>query len=121
MFHFLLTGVVVAVALFAASKLLSGVKVKRNGALVMMALVFGVLNVFVGWLVKLLIAIALFPVALVTLGLPYLFLGLLANMAMLWLADKLVDDVEFKGFGSLFGTAVLVSVVGWLVGFTARA
>ncbi len=117
MYQFILTGVVVAIAVFVASKLLSGVKVKRDGALVMMALVFGVVNVLVGWLVKVLIAIALFPVALVTLGLPYLFLGLLANMAMLWLTDKLVDDVEFKGLGSLFGTAVLISVVGWLTGF----
>lgn len=111
----LVTFLAVAVAVFVASKIVTGVKVKRDGALVAIAIVFGLLNVLVGWLIKVVMAIALIPVAIVTLGVVYLFLGVLVNMVLLWITDKLVGDFEIKTFRALFSTAFLISLVGWLL------
>ena len=110
-----LTGVTVALAVFAASKWMPGVKVRKPSALVVVALIFGVLNAVLGGVVRWISTIALIPVAIVTLGLVYLFLGVFVNAFFLWITDKLMDDFEIKNARSLFGTAVLVSVAGWIL------
>ncbi len=115
-----ITGVAVAGAVFAASKLIKGVKVRKDSTLVIIALVFGLLNIFLGWFLKVLVALALLPVALFTLGLPYLFLGVIVNAILLWITDKLMDDFEVKTTGALFGTAFLVTLAGWALRLLLR-
>jgi putative membrane protein len=104
-----------AIAVFVASKLFSSVRVKSTGTLVLVSIVFGLLNVFVGWLVKVVLAIVLFPVALLSLGLPYLFLGFLANCVLLWVTDKLFEDFEVKTTRGLLATSGLISLAAWLL------
>ena len=90
-------------------------KVRKDKALVLVAILFGLLNAVLGWLVKVLVAVAMLPVALLTLGLAYLFLGIIVNAVLLWLTDKLMDDVQIKSAKALFGTAFFVSVAGWIL------
>jgi putative membrane protein len=111
----IITGLAAAVAVFAASKLLKGVKVRKDGTLVLIAVLFGLLNAVLGWFVKLLVALALLPVAIVTLGLAYLFLGIIVNAILLWVTDKLMDDFEVKTARALFATAFLESLSTWLL------
>jgi uncharacterized membrane protein YvlD (DUF360 family) len=112
---FLLVALVSGVAVLVASKLFTGVKIKRGGTAVTVALVFALLNLLVGWLLKTVLAVVLLPIAVITFGLVYLFLGWLANVILLWLTDKMVKDFECEGFGSLAGAAGLISLAAWLV------
>ena len=110
----LLTMAVVTGAVLVATALIPGVRVRRPGSAVVVAIVFGVLNLFVAWLVRALVAAALLPVALLTLGLIYFFLSLFVNSILLWLTDKLVDDFEIRSFWSLLGAAAAVSGSLWV-------
>jgi putative membrane protein len=111
----IISGIAASLAVFVASKILRGVKVKKSGTLVLVAVLFGVLNAVLGWLVTALVAIALLPVALLTFGLVYLLLGVVVNAILLWVIDKLMDDFDVKNGKALFATAFLVSVAGWLL------
>jgi putative membrane protein len=105
----------VTLAVLAASKLFSDVKVARFQTAIGVALVFGILNLFVGWFIKLVVGFALLPAALVTFGLAFLLLGFLANSILLWLTDKLVKGFEISSLRGLFGTALLVGLAQWLL------
>jgi len=112
---FLLGALVAGLAVVVASKIISGVRIRRGGTAVTVAIVFALLNLLVGWLIKTVLAVVLLPAALLTFGLVYLFLGWLANLVLLWITDKLVDDFEVRGFGSYAGAAGLISLAMWLV------
>jgi putative membrane protein len=111
----LLTMAVVTVAVLIAEAIFPGVRVRRPTTAIGVALVFGILNLFVAWLIRAVLAAALFPVALLTLGAIYFFLGLFVNSVLLWATDKLVDGFEIRSFWSLLGTAAVVSASGWLL------
>jgi uncharacterized membrane protein YvlD (DUF360 family) len=111
----IMSGLAAAAAVFVASKILTGVKVRKTGTLVLVAVLFGALNAVLGWLVTTILAIALLPVALLTFGLVYLLLGVVVNAVLLWIIDKLMDDFTVKNAKALFGTAFLVSVAGWML------
>jgi putative membrane protein len=112
---FLLGALAAGLAVLAASKLFSGVRAKKTGTAVTVALVFALLNLVIGWLITAVLAVVLLPAALLTFGLPYLLLGWIANVILLWITDALVADFEIEGFGALLGTGALVSVAAWLV------
>jgi putative membrane protein len=112
---FLLQALASGLAVFVGSKLVPNVRVRRNTTAIGVALVFAVLNVVLGWLLKAVLAVVLLPAAILTLGLPYLFLGLLVNTILLWATDKLIDDFEIRGFFPLIGTAGLISLATWLL------
>jgi putative membrane protein len=106
---------VVAVAVLVAAQLFPGVRVQRRSTVVVVATVFGVLNLLFAWLLRAVLAAALFPIAVLSFGLIYFFLGLFVNALLLFLTDKLVDGFEIRTFRALLGTAVLVSASNWLL------
>jgi uncharacterized membrane protein YvlD (DUF360 family) len=98
--HFaVLTGIVLLLA-----KLMPGVRINNTRGAATVALVFGGLNLLVGWLVKAALAALLFLPAVVTQGLAWALVPFLANVALLWLTDKLLDAFELRD-----GRALLVS------------
>ena len=76
---------------YALVLVLPGVRLKSYGAAVTVALVYGLLSYFLFWLIAL---IAFIPM-LLSFGL----FGLVINVFLLWLADKLIDDFEIDSVG----------------------
>jgi putative membrane protein len=103
-----------AAALWVATRIVPGVDYAGGWVPFFgVALVFGVVNAFVGRLAKVLT----FPLILVTLG---LFL-LIVNGLMLWLTSALAQALglgfHVGGFGPAFWGALVVSIVSTTLGF----
>jgi putative membrane protein len=104
--HFaVLTGLVLLLA-----KVLPGVRINNTRGAATVALVFGILNLVVGWLVVLLLKALLFLPAIITLGLAWALVPFLANTALLWLTDKLLDAFELRDTKALLLSAGAITV-----------
>jgi len=101
----LLTATVLLLARFLPS-----VRVRSIGAAIVVAIVFSVLNVLVGWFIKL----VLFVPAVLTFGLLFLFIPFIVNVFLLWLTDKLVKSFSIETTGGLLMSATAITVVNWL-------
>ena len=100
-----LTGTVLLV-----ERLFSSVKVKSVGSAIVVAIVFSLLNFFLGWLVK----VALFVPAILTLGVLFLFVPFIVNTVMLWLTDKLIRSFEIQTLGGLLASSAVITVVNFI-------
>ena len=108
MIAFLIRWFVTAVAVFAAAHIMPGVDYHHNyGALVLTALVLGILNAFVR---PLLIFFTL-PLNILTLGIFILFI----NAFLFWLAGRIVKEFTVEGFWAAFLGALIVSVVSYFL------
>ncbi len=112
---FVIGALAAALGVFVASKLFTDVRVRSTGALVGVALVFGLLNALLRTILTVTLGVALLPLGVVTLFLIYLLLGVFVNMVLLWITDKLLDGFEMRRFSTLFGTAALVSFASVIV------
>ena len=88
--------------LYALASALPGVRLKSFGTAVTVALVYGLLNYFLFWLIAL---IAFIPM-LLSFGL----FGLVINAFLLWLTDRLIDDFEIDSIRMTFLMALLLTV-----------
>ncbi|OPF79259.1 MULTISPECIES: phage holin family protein [Streptomyces] len=77
--------------------------------LILVALVFGVVNVVVKPIVKLLA----FPLFILTLGLITLVINALMLLLTSWLAGKLDLSFHVEGFGTAVLGGLIVSIVAW--------
>src|SRR5688572_6499156 len=93
-----------AVVVVGVAKSVPGVRVKSYGSAIGVALVYGVLSFFLGWILK---AIS-FPLIILTFAL----FSLVINALMLWLTDKMLDSFDIKG-----GRALAVATVVMTIGF----
>jgi len=104
---FLIRVLINAAAIYAATALVSGIRVSSTGALLLAALVLAVINAAV----KPVMVILTLPLTILTLG---VFL-LVLNAVCLWLVTVIVPGVEVRSFGSAFLGALIISVVSWLL------
>ena len=88
--------------LLVLASALPGVRLKSYGTAVVVALVYGLLNFFLGTLVGWILFIPMF----LSLGL----LGLVINALMLWLTDKLIEDFEIDSVKTTLIMAVLLTI-----------
>jgi putative membrane protein len=97
-----------AAALWVAAQLLDGITLSDQPvAVLIVAIVFGLINSLIRPIVKLLT----FPITIVTLGL----FTLVINAAMLQLTDWLTSGLNVVGFWtSIFG-GIIISLVSWLL------
>ena len=109
--YILLHIVALAAAVLGIARLLPGVEVKGWRTAIIVAIVFSLLNFFLGWLIQ---ALLVLPVIL-SLGLLYFLVPFIVNTVLLWLTDKLIGDFEIKTWRALFGSALVITVVNWLV------
>ena len=77
--------------------------------LILVALVFGLVNVVVKPVVKLLA----FPLFILTLGLITLVINALMLLLTSWLANKLDLAFHVEGFGTAVIGALIISIVSW--------
>ena len=102
MLRLIIDVLVTAGFLYALASALPGVRLKSYGTAVIVALVYGLLNFFLFWLIAL---IAFIPM-LLSIGL----FGLVINAFLLWLTDKLIDDFEIDSAKTTLIMAVLLTI-----------
>jgi putative membrane protein len=106
MIGFLLRGVIAALGLWLATRLLSGISIDTPTTLVLAGLLLGVVNAIVR-------PIAIFltlPMTIVTIG---LFL-LVINAAMLGLVALVLPGFQIDGFWTALLGSIIVSLVSWV-------
>lgn len=96
---------IIALGIWVAGKLVSGIQVESAASLVFAAIALGLINA----LVRPLIVLLTLPFTLLTLG---LFL-LVVNAGMLQLADWFVSGFSVDGFFSAVFGSIVVSLVSW--------
>ncbi len=89
-------------AILLIARALPGVYVDSYGAAILVAVVYGLINVTLGTVLKL---IGL-PFVILTLG---VFL-IIINTFLLWLTDKFLDDFEIEDLGTTFIAALLITI-----------
>ena len=89
-------------AILLISRILPGMHVDSYGTSVMVAIVYGLINVTLGFILKLLGL----PFIIITLG---IFL-IIINTFLLWLTDQLLDDFEIEDIGTTFVAALLITI-----------
>lgn len=115
--RFLIWVVVNALALAAATGLLSGITLTgasqgdRVVTLVLVALVFGVVNAVVRPVVKLLS----FPFIILTLGLLIFVINALMLLLTSWLSQQLGLGFHVNGFVTAILGAIIVAVATWVL------
>lgn len=108
--HTLLHLAALTATVLGLARFLPGVQVRSTGAALIVAVVFSVLNFFLGWLIHVL----LFVPALLTLGLLFFFVPFIVNTVMLWLTDKLIASFEIKTLRALLLSSGCITLVNWL-------
>src|SRR5271155_2078854 len=105
--YILLHLAVLAATVLVLSRLVPGVRIRSAGTAVLVAVVFSVLNYFLGWVVQVL----LFIPALLTLGILFVFMSFIVNTVMLWLTDKLMASFEISTRRALLLSSAAITVV----------
>lgn len=109
---FLLRIVVTAVALWAATRLVSGITFEGNWVgLAGVALVFGILNSFV----RPVLSFLAFPLLILTLGLFTFVLNAVMLLLTSALASTLGIGFHVAGFRAAFWGAIVVGIVSFLL------
>jgi putative membrane protein len=108
---------VLTVTILVLAKVLPDVHVKSVGSAVIVAIVFSVLNFFLGWLLK----VALVVPAILTLGILFLFIPFIVNVVMLWLTDKVLGSFEIQSLSNLLLSAGVITAVNGLLHYALRA
>lgn len=104
--------VVYTLLALAAPQLFPNVKVRTGFAALMVAVVFGVLNVAIGWLVTSLVSVIALPAIVFTGGLFKLLIPTIANALLLKMTDGILKDFEIKGWLPAFGMGLLFAFGG---------
>ena len=107
MLRLLLQWLLSAVALLVVSNLVPGFDVRGLGPALIAALVIGLLNATVGFVLK----VITFPISILTLG---IFL-LVINGLMILLASNIVHGFHVRGFVPAFWGAVVLALLGMLI------
>ncbi|MFE0453388.1 phage holin family protein [Streptomyces sp. NPDC058914] len=82
---------------------------KKIGALILVALLFGLVN----FLVKPIVKVLTFPLFILTLGLITLVVNALMLLLTSWLADTLDLSFHVDGFWTAVLGGLIISVVSW--------
>lgn len=103
---FLLRTAMVALGLWLATRIFSGLHFDSPGTLLAAALLLGLVNA----IIRPIAVVLTLPLTLVTLG---LFL-LVINAAMLGLVALLLAGFQISGFLTAVGASLIVSVTSWI-------
>lgn len=112
MLAFILRWMVTTIAVFAAERLLPGIRCESVGALLGASLLLGIINAFVR---PVLLLLSL-PFILVTMG---VFI-LIVNALLLLFVGAVIPAFYVDGFGNAFFGAIIISIVSWLLSIFFR-
>ena len=103
---FFLRVAIVALGLWLATRILSGITFDSSGTLIAAALLLGVVNA----IVRPIAVVLTLPLTLLTLG---LFL-IVINALMLGLVASLLGGFHISGFWTAAGASLIVSLTSWV-------
>jgi putative membrane protein len=106
--HFIINLLVSALVIFIIAYLMPSVTIKSFGTAIIVAILIGLLNATVGFLIRL-------PMNLLTLGLLSFVVRLFVTAIVIKLVDKLVRGFEVKGFMPAIVMAVAIALAGTLI------
>jgi putative membrane protein len=104
---FLIRAIVVAIGLWLASKIVSGIAFNSTQTLIAAALLLGIVNAFV----RPVIVILTLPITLLTLGLFLLVINALMIMLVAWFLPGFL----VAGFWSAIFAAIVVGLTSWVM------
>lgn len=96
-----------AVTIFIIAESMPGVHVEGFGTALVVAIVYGLINLVLGSILKLLAI----PFIFITAGL-FLFV---INTFLLWLTDQLLEDFEIEDMGTTFMAAFIITIADTLL------
>jgi putative membrane protein len=104
---FLLNILLLSAAIFIVARLMPTIHIKNYGTALIVALVYSIINILIGWLLRF-------------LALPFIFLTLglftfVINAFLLWITDKLIEDFKIEGFLSTLIAAFFIAVIHGLL------
>jgi putative membrane protein len=108
--NFILQLLLNAAILLGMAYVLPTVRIKNFTTAILVALVIGILNVTVGFILRL-------PLNIVTLGLLSFVIRLVVTALMIKLADIVFTDFEIKGFMPAVIIAIVMAIVGSVMSF----
>src|SRR5258708_39603074 len=114
--YILLHLAVLTLTIVALARTLPDVQIKSLGSAFIVAVVFSVLNFFLGWFIKLMLVVP----TILTLGLLILFIPFIVNTILLWLTDKVLSTFKIHSLGSLLMSAGAITAVHALMHFALR-
>jgi putative membrane protein len=115
--HLVLHLVVLTATVLLLARFLPSVRVKSVGAAIIVAIVFSLLNFFLGWFIR----VVLFVPALFTFGLLFFFVPFIVNAVMLWLTDKLIKTFSIESVRGWLTSAAVITAVNWLLQLAMHA
>ena len=103
--HMLLLGL----AIVCIARFVPGIKLPGYGTALLVAIVYSLIDVLVGSVLRL-------------LGLPFIFITLglfllVINTFLLWLTDQILEDFEIVDLRTTFIVAVLITLCDMVLGF----
>src|SRR5882724_11134317 len=115
--YMLLHLAVLTLTIVALARALPDVQIKSVGSAFVVAVVFSVLNFFLGWFIKLMLVVP----TILTLGLLILFIPFIVNTILLWLTDKVLSTFKIHSLASLLMSAGAITAVNALMHFALRS
>ena len=115
--YLILSFLVLTFAVWVTDRVLPGFHVRDGKSAFIIAAIFGLLNLLLGWLL-----FAIFTVA--TLGIAWLLAFItrwIINAILLVITDKLTDRLKIDSFGWALGGALVMSLIGTLGQWVIRA
>lgn len=97
-----------AAIVFIVAYIMPSVHVKNFGAAIWVAILLGILNATIGFLLRL-------PLNVLTLGLLSFFIRLIVTAVVIKLVDKLVRNFEVKGFMPALIIALALAIGGTIL------
>ena len=97
-----------AAVIFGLAYLMPQITVKSFGTALLIAVLLGLLNFFIGWIIR-------FPLNLVTFFLLSGLVRVIVTAVMLKLIDKFMDSFRIDGFWPALVIAIAVAVAGSLI------
>lgn len=106
--------VLLTIVALVTPQVLPGAKVKGLSTAALIALVFALLNLVVGWLLSILITILSLPFVVLTLGLFLLVIPTIVNAVLLKITDAVLDQFELEGWLPAFGMGFFFALAGFV-------
>lgn len=106
--HFIINLLISAVVVFIIAYIMPSVTIKNFGTAIIVAILIGLLNATIGFLLRL-------PLNILTLGILSFVVRLIVTAVVIKIVDKIVGGFEVKGFMPAIVMAIAMALAGTLI------